>query len=62
MLFPVPGAPIDGDFTAGEDLGDCIGFGTGTTACFPSSTTIEIGNIRGECFRAGVIRRRLASS
>ena len=46
MLFPVPGAPNDGDFTAGEDLGDCIGFGTGTTACFPSSTTIKIGNIR----------------
>ena len=48
MQFPVPGAPNDGEWEPGDDLDDCIpGFGdTGGSACFPTTTTIKIGNIR----------------
>ena len=58
LQFPVPGAPNDGEWEPGDDLADCLdggsdgegepgGFGdTGGDACFPTTTTIKIGNIR----------------
>ena len=48
LQFPVPGAPnVDGDWEPGDDLSTCDGFADlNSDACFPTTTTIKIGNIR----------------